>query len=204
MLLLKVSIPSLSHMGSDPHALQLSDDHITEKRNKDSEKRAAGGMQGVGGGKEDFPKWVTDKTDALSFCSSVPCPTRHCCSPFLPSPLPQRSRRLWDLLCSNWGTEMVIFFKKKFFKSILGCAYVANSTALVLSKGRNSPQFNKYEKNPRQIKKISHWGNTFHISSPAQKAASFLDSSACSCALDWLFWTGLNKGTIEPLPDQRS
>lgn len=101
--------------------------------------------------------------------SPVPPATAAPCSCRLHSP--KRSRRLWDLLCSNWGAEMVIFWKKNFFKSIHDCAYVAKSTALVLSKGRNSPQFNKYEKNLRQIKKISHWGNEFHITSPAQKAA---------------------------------
>lgn len=183
-----------------------SDDHIMEKRTKDSEKRAAGGTQGVGWGKEDFPKWVTDKTDALSYCSSVPWPNWHCCFLFLLSPLPQGSRKLWDLLCSNCGAEMVIFKKKKwnFSRSIHGCAYMAKSTALILSKGRNSPQFNKYEKNLRLMKKISYWRNEFHVSSPAQKAARISWLQCMFMCLDWLFWTGLNQSTTEPLPNQWS
>lgn len=108
MFLLKVSIPSLSHT----HYNWRSDDHIMEKRIKGSEKWAAGGMQGMGRGKEDFHKWVTDKTDALSYCSSVPWPHCHSCSLFLLSALPQGSRRLWDLLCSNCRAEMGIFWKQ--------------------------------------------------------------------------------------------
>lgn len=42
------------------------------------------------------------------------------------------------------GAGMVIFWKKFFFRSIHGCAYAAKSTPLALSKGRSSPQFNKY------------------------------------------------------------
>lgn len=48
---------------------------------------------------------------------------------------------------------------------------MAKSTALALSKGRNSPQFNKHERNLRPKKKISYRGNEFHVSSPALTTA---------------------------------
>lgn len=144
MFLLKVIVPSSSHTGRDSPCDTTEGVMITKKRSEDSEKWAAGGMQAVGGGKEDFPKWVTDKTDAFSYCSFVPCPSCHCWTLFLVALLPRRCRRPQDMLCSNCGVGMVILRCLGFFKSIAGCAYIAKSTSLDLSEGRSTPHFSKY------------------------------------------------------------
>lgn len=86
--------------------------------------------------KEGFPKRVTDKRDAFSYRSSVPCPTCPLCTLFLPPPLPLLCWRAGELLCCALmgGDDNIL---KCSFKSIPDCAYVAKSTTLALRKGES-------------------------------------------------------------------
>lgn len=101
LFLMKVSMPPLSHIGSDSLCDMIEGVMTTKKRSENGEKWAAGAVW-----KEYFLWWVTDKTDAFSYCSSVPCPTCCLCTLFLPV----EGQGTAVLCCALPGGKMIMFW----------------------------------------------------------------------------------------------